>query len=74
MQHNNQNIISQVKQVLQEANITVTSEFDELFDSVSNAEPFAGLDTEYLQTKYYKENFRLLVRTFNVLHMLVEYT
>ena len=61
MQQHNGCIIMQVKQALQESNISSTTELDKLFDDVSNAEPFAGLDTEYLQTKYYKEKFRLLV-------------
>jgi len=60
MQQQNENIIQQVKQLLAESNVNST-EFDELLDAVSNIEPFAGLETEYLQTKYYKENFGLLV-------------
>ena len=61
MQQHNENIIHKVKQVLAEANINSTTELDELFDAVVSTEPFAGLETEYLQTKYYRENFGLLV-------------
>lgn len=61
MQQNNEYIIDQVKQVLVAANIDTTTEFEEFFDAASNVEPFVGLESEYLQTKYYKEKFGLLV-------------
>ena len=61
MQQHNDYIIHEVKGALVQADITTTTELDELFDVLSTVDPFAGLETEYLQTKYYKENFRLLV-------------
>jgi len=33
----------------------------EYLSSVPNSQPFIGLETEYLQTKYFKEHFQLLV-------------
>lgn len=37
----------------------VPEEVSEVFSNLK--QPFEGLDSEYLQTKYFKENFRLLV-------------
>lgn len=62
MQQHNDTFIHEAKQALIEANIITTTKLDEMFDAVSNVDPFSGLETEYLQTKYFKENFRLLVR------------
>ena len=37
----------------------IPEEIDEVFSGLTH--PFEGLDTEYLQTKYFREKFRLLV-------------
>ena len=72
MQQNNSQIIHQVKQELLAANISITTELAELFSDASNTEPFAGLDTEFLQTKYYKENFRLLVSVVQYIYNTIQ--
>ena len=72
MQQNNSQIIHQVNQELLAANISITTELAELFSDASNIEPFAGLDTEYLQTKYYKENFRLLVSLVQYIYNTIQ--
>ena len=33
---------------------------------IEYADPFAGLQSEYMQTKYYRENFNLVVRIYYV--------
>ena len=40
----------------------VPEEVEEVFSNLRD--PFEGLSTEYLQTKYIRENFRLLVSQF----------
>ena len=37
--------------------------FERVFE---HTDPFAGLQSEYLQTKFYKENFNLVVRIYYV--------
>jgi len=34
----------------------------DLSDCFEDIDPFSGLETEYLQTKFYMENFHLMVR------------
>ena len=36
---------------------------DDLMSSLDDLFPFAGLETEYLQHKFYKDNFHLVVST-----------
>ena len=44
---------------------TLSEEVEEIFSCLQN--PFDGLDTQYLQNKFFRENFRLLVSQ-NSLH------
>ena len=50
--------------MLKDANINEVPDIDRLFGDVSSVGPFAGLETEYLRTKYFRGNFRLLVSMF----------
>jgi len=51
-----------VKKILNDANVNNVPVLQEFLETLGVFQPFDGLQTEYLQTKYFKEKFRLLVR------------
>ena len=56
-----ENAQKQLLKLAENGTASVKEQEDQIAECFANVNPFAGLETEWLQNKYYENNFNLLV-------------
>ena len=62
VQYQVHSIKERVDQAVADAQVESIPDLDSIFSDPLVLQPFSGLHTEYLQSKYFKEHLKLLVR------------